>query len=122
MDDARPLSLLIVEDEAMVLSLLRRGAEAAGCHVRATASSVPEALASLDTLSSEIDAVVLDVNLRGVSAFPVAERLRDAHTPFLVITGYTAEHVADIAGTAPILRKPFRTALLANALRELTRH
>ncbi|WP_226574094.1 response regulator [Acuticoccus sediminis] len=121
MAEPHPLSLLIVEDEAMVLSLLWRGAEAAGCIVRATASSVSEALARFEALSGEIDAVLLDSNLHGVPATPVADRLRAAGVPFLVITGYTAEYVMRITGDAPILRKPFRTTALAEALRTLPR-
>lgn len=121
MDELRPLSLLIVEDEALVLSLLRRGAEAAGCHVRATASSVANALVLLENFPDELDAVLLDANLRGVPSTPVADRLRHVGVPFVVITGYTAEHVREIAGDAPILRKPFRAATLAEALRTLPR-
>jgi|AACY02.2.fsa_nt_gi Response regulators consisting of a CheY-like receiver domain and a winged-helix DNA-binding domain len=121
MAEPGPPRLLIVEDEAMVLALLRRGAEAAGWAVAATASSVADALARLDAAPGWIEGALLDANLRGVEAAPVAARLREAGIPFIVVTGYAAEHVARFAGDAPVLRKPFRAAKLAEALAALQR-
>jgi DNA-binding response OmpR family regulator len=119
MADAHPASLFIVEDEALVFSLLRRAAEAAGFEVTASAATVADALAQLDALSARIDAVLLDANLRGVSSAPVAERLRAAGVPYLVITGYSEAHVAEIAGDRAVLRKPVKSSALVAALRSL---
>jgi DNA-binding response OmpR family regulator len=120
MADARPLSLLIVEDDAMVLRLLRAGAEAAGCVVAATASAVDEALSLIDAPSRVFDAALLDVNLRGVPSDPVAERLRARGVPYVVVTGYSAEHASVLAADAPVLRKPFRMKALAETLKRLS--
>jgi DNA-binding response OmpR family regulator len=121
MAEGRPFSLLIIEDEALVLSSLRRAAEAAGLTIAATARSVPEALACLDEFSGAFDAALLDANLRGISSAPVAARLRDAGLPYLVITGYTAAHVEALAAGQKILHKPVRSARLLEALHALKR-
>jgi CheY-like chemotaxis protein len=84
--------VLVVEDEFLVAMelegvLLREGCEVLG------ASTVPQALAALHDGRPEV--VVLDVNLGGTRATPVAAALRDRGVPFVLITGYSALQLSE---------------------------
>ncbi len=121
MTDSKCLAILIVEDEAMILNMHRRVVEGAGHKVCATATTVSEALAIIETLSGKIDAALLDLNLHGDSSEPVAKALQAANVPFVVLTGYSEDYVHDLGIHAPVLSKPFRRSNLVNALNSLGR-
>ena len=71
--NGRP-AILLVEDEAEIVGLMRDFLEAEGFEVHAAASG-SAAVAALGR--SRIDCVLLDVMLRGESGFDVCRRLRD---------------------------------------------
>lgn len=119
MTDTKRLAILIVEDEALILNMHRRAVEGAGHKVCATATTVSEALAIIDTFSGKIDAVLLDLNLHEETSEPVAKALQAANVPFVVLTGYSEVHVQDLDIHAPVLSKPFRRVDLLNALNDL---
>ncbi|HYE50011.1 MAG TPA: two-component system response regulator protein-glutamate methylesterase, partial [Azospirillaceae bacterium] len=64
----------------------------------------------------EIDAAVLDVNLRGRTVYAVAEVLTERGVPFLFTTGYDR---VDWDARVPVLRKPFQPRTLVDGLRRL---
>jgi CheY-like chemotaxis protein len=66
---------------------------------------------------SEFGGVVLDMNLNGESALPVADALRARAIPFLILSGYGAEVLAEAHRHVPILSKPFDPARLVEVLR-----
>ena len=68
-----PLTLLIVEDETMVAMLLEQMLEELGCASMRMASNLNDGLAAV--AAEAPDAAALDVNLRGVPVFPLAEAL-----------------------------------------------
>ena len=111
---------LMVEDNIvlamdMVESLTRLGAETVE-----TAGSIEEALRWIG--KKPFDFAVLDMNLRGTVSFDVAERLRDANTPFVFVTGYGATmDIPRSLGEIPILTKPIDEGTLAASLGELLR-
>ena len=65
------------------------------------------------------DAVVLDANLKGLSAGPVADALTALGLPFIVTTGYAVDQRPDGLQSAPYLRKPYRPAELVRALNQV---
>lgn len=65
------------------------------------------------------DAVVLDANLKGTSAGPVAEALAALGLPFVVTTGYASDQRPESLLAAPYLRKPYRPAELVRALKQI---
>lgn len=98
--------ILIVEDEHMVAESLRRALSACGAVVVAMAPSVEQALAIIaDT--PEIDGALLDINLRGVRAFAVAEALMARGIPFVFATGYSTPVIPEEFRQVPVLKKPF---------------
>jgi CheY-like chemotaxis protein len=78
--------VLVVEDEYLVAMDMSAFLEAAGAHVIGPASNVNAALEVLE--HTELDAAILDVNLRGEMAYPVADALAARGIPFVFTTGY----------------------------------
>jgi CheY-like chemotaxis protein len=110
----RALRVLVVEDESIVSFLLEDMLAELGCRVVGHAVSVGEALALLD--KHKPDAAVLDVNLRGEMAFPIAEWLESNRTAFVFATGYGLAGIPERWRRFPVLQKPFRLSALAKAL------
>jgi DNA-binding NtrC family response regulator len=81
--------VLIVEDEMLVAMELESLLEEQGCDVVGPAPTVARALALLDR--ERPDAAILDVNLDGQTAIPVAAALNAQGIPFLLATGYGNE-------------------------------
>ncbi len=107
-------SVLVVEDEADTLSLLRRWLEQAGYVVAGVASG--EEAVSL-AAGSAYDLVVLDVGLPGIDGFSVArELLGSVGTPVLMCSVSEQEDIpVDLCGVR-WLAKPFTRAQLLAAV------
>jgi len=115
--------ILLVEDDARMRALVRRGLEEHGYDVDA-ATTGPEALALAGTAVAE--AMVLDLMLPGLDGLEVVRRLRARgdRMPVLMLTARDAP--SDIvraldAGADDYLVKPFAFAVLLARLRALTR-
>jgi DNA-binding response OmpR family regulator len=106
------MKLLVLEDEALVSFLAEDMLKDLGCAVVWHASSVNQALDLLD--QRRPDAAVLDVNLAGGAAYPVAARLVAMTVPFLFATGYG--RVLDQWAAHPVIAKPFKLTELEAAL------
>lgn len=118
---AKSLSVLIVEDDAIVALGLAFAAEDVGATVVGPAASAVEALTLLG--QGPVDAAILDVNLADRDMTPVAIALIEAGVPFLVHTGTGLP--ADLAAAfpeLPVVRKPVNpTNVLARLLSEVKR-
>jgi two-component system, OmpR family, response regulator len=117
------MRVLVVEDEARMARLLKRGLEEEG-HAVDVAADGPDGL----WLAKEnpYAAVVLDVMLPGFDGFELCRRLRDAGiwTPVLMLTARDAvgDRVRGLdAGADDYLVKPFSLLELAARLRALVR-
>lgn len=116
------MRLLLVEDEARLAALVRRGLEEEGHAVDVVGSGE----AAIDWAAEEHDAIVLDVMLPGIDGFEVCRRLRRRRlrTPILLLTARDSvpDRVAGLdAGGDDYLVKPFAFAELAARLRALAR-
>ncbi|UHC20091.1 response regulator (plasmid) [Methylobacterium currus] len=78
---------MVVEDEYYLACELDDELRAAGATVLGPAPSVRAALAILECGLAP-DAAVLDMNLKGELAYPVADALAVRRIPFIVATGY----------------------------------
>jgi CheY-like chemotaxis protein len=112
--------ILVVEDEYFIADDMAKALEKLGAEVVGPASDQERALAFLSS-SERIDAAVLDINLRGSTAFPIADILMEQGVPFVFATGYAPASVP--LAYARILRweKPFNPGDLARALPQLVR-
>ena len=117
------MRILVVEDEARLASLLRRGLAEEG-HAVDLAADGEEGLAWLDV--GDYDAIVLDIMLPGIDGLEVCRglRRRRVQTPILLLTARDtiADRVTGLdAGADDYLVKPFAFAELTARLRALTR-
>jgi CheY-like chemotaxis protein len=109
--------VLILEDEMIVALDLQEMLTSLGAEVAATAMRLDTALQLAATI--EIDAAVLDINVRGERSYAVARLLRRRGIPFVFATGYGhVEGEADL-GDVPIVGKPYRAADLGARLAAL---
>ena len=100
-------SLLLVDDDNLVLATTGRGLQAAGYEVR-TAQSVAEALELLADYRPEL--ALLDIRMGAQGGFDLARILRDRHgIPFVFLSAYddaeTVEEATEL-GAVGFLVKP----------------
>jgi CheY-like chemotaxis protein len=104
--------ILLVEDEAIVALMVEEMLTDLGATVVGPAGTIARGLTLAER---EIDAAVLDVNVRDQRIDPIAERLRARRIPMVFATGY-GRGAIETAGTAPIIDKPYTREKLAAAL------
>jgi DNA-binding response OmpR family regulator len=117
------MRILVVEDDAALADVLRRGLSESGHVVDVEADGEGGERVGM---SSTYDAIVLDVMLPGKDGFAVARGLRDRgiRTPILMLTARdTTLDIVDglDAGADDYLRKPFVFDELEARLRAVTR-
>jgi len=110
--------VLVADDSRPFAEILRAVLEDAGFEV-VTAYSGLAAVAAVE--KNDVDAVVLDVLMPGMSGDAVAQRLRqiDPDLPVLLMTGGDRAFAA--AAGLPVLRKPFPHEELVEAVRRLVK-
>lgn len=113
------LRLLVIEDESLIAMELEDMLEDLGHLVLGVGGSVSLALGLLDRFGPELDAVLLDANLGGKSAAPVADALRERGVPFVVASGYELDEVRQLGSDAPRLAKPYGKEEVRKALSSL---
>jgi len=109
--------VLLVEDEALIAMLMEDMLVDYSCEVTAAISRVDEAIVA--ARSQSFDLAFIDVNLNGVSAYPVADVLRERGIPFAFVTGYGAAGGDKTYADVPVLQKPFRGHDLEAIIRRL---
>ncbi len=113
-DQAGGKRVLIVEDEYLTALELAAAVERLGNAVVAMCADLRSARDLLAT--SEVDFVLLDVNLSGVFSFALADELISWGTPLAFISGYPRAHIPDRYAHVPHCPKPFNTDLLREVL------
>jgi CheY-like chemotaxis protein len=106
--------VLVVEDEYLVAMDMSAYLEAAGARVVGPASNVRAALEAVE--HTELDAAILDVNLRGEMAYPVADALTARGIPFVFTTGYDANAVPARFAGVKRCEKPTTPEAISRAL------
>jgi DNA-binding response OmpR family regulator len=97
--------VLIVEDEALVAMELEALLRQAGWDVLGPVGRVDMALALID--QQRPDAALLDLNLQGETALPVALALKAKDVPFVILSGYNrSQDDAPELRDAPRMSKP----------------
>lgn len=117
-DDLDALSghkVLLVEDDYFIADAMRRMLLRTGAEVLGPVATVDRALA-LIAASSKIDVAVLDINLRDVMVFPVADALETRGVPFVFATGYEGTAIPARYAHVQRCEKPVGMAALANVL------
>ena len=98
-------SILVVEDEPLIAMMLEDFLETLGHSVHASCESVAEAVD--EAKKGGFDLAILDVNLNGETAWPVAHALRDRQIPFVIATGGHVEPPPPEFANVPVIEKPY---------------
>jgi CheY-like chemotaxis protein len=105
--------VLVVEDEALIASMIVEWLGELGCEALGPAASLSVGFTLAQ--SEPMDAAILDVNINSERVYPLADYLRGRGIPVVFATGY-GESVAEIGLEATVLEKPFTSDQLARAL------
>lgn len=117
-------TVLVVDDHDATRQTIARMLEAGGFSVR-QASSGTEALQRLATERDEIDLVLSDVTMPGMSGIDLSYQIREQYptVPVAIVSGDVSELERSIIGRAavPFIKKPFHAESLYSAIREAMR-
>ncbi len=110
----RQRRLLLVEDEVLVGLFMGEMLEDMDFSVTEPCRSLADGMAVAK--SETFDGAVLDMNLNGESVYPLADLLAAQNVPFVFVTGYSADVVAERFAQIPIIQKPVAADTLAQIL------
>lgn len=85
------LRILLVEDNFLVATSIKRMLTDWGCEVVGPAPSVAEGLRL--AAGGDLHGGILDINIQGGSSAPIAAGLEQRSCPYFFITGYASPHL-----------------------------
>ena len=109
--------VLLIEDEYFIADDVQRILTAAGAEVVGPIATVRKAHSAVD--EGAFDCVVLDLNLQGESAIPVADRLAAEGHVFAIATGYGSPAIPEHLKGMPRIEKPYDPAALLKLVENL---
>jgi len=107
-------SILVVEDEPLIAMMLEDFLETLGHKVHASCESVDDAVAEAE--KGGFDVAIVDLNLNGETAWPVARKLREKAIPFVIATGGHVEPAPAEFADVPTIDKPYTVDRVTPAL------
>jgi CheY-like chemotaxis protein len=110
--------VLVVEDEALVALGMCELLGELGYRVVGPFRKTSDALPVVK--ESGADFAVLDINLGGEMAYPLADALMSNGVPFLFVTGYSDDAIEDRFKGVSVLQKPVARDALKSALEQVT--
>ncbi|WP_407123507.1 response regulator [Bradyrhizobium sp. STM 3561] len=109
---SRACRVLIVEDEYFLATDLEEALRSEGAEIVGPICEFSQALAQVN--QDGFDAAVIDINLRGQSAYPIADKLIEQRIPFVFATGYNREVLPDRYWEVKRFEKPYDASAIAN--------
>ena len=113
----RDRRILVVEDEYLVAMSLADALQDAGSIVVGPVPSVDKAIKKIES-EPHIDGAVVDVNLGGLLAYPVADLLIAKRIPFVFTSGYEDNLLRDRYSQVKNCAKPYLFTAMEEALVE----
>lgn len=113
-DDLTGKRVLVVEDSPVIAVDCERMLEEFGCIVVGPTGSMATALELAE--EEELDAAIVDLNIRGGKAYPLLAILKRRGVPFLLASGYANWSMPDEWAERPRLPKPYKADGLKDAL------
>jgi PAS domain S-box-containing protein len=102
--------VLLVEDESLIAMMMDQTLRDLGFDVVGPFGTVHEALAAIGR--EPVDAGILDINLGGEMAHPIARALQARKVPFVFMTGYGAETIRAPFPDVRVFQKPLEREIL----------
>lgn len=113
----RDRRILVVEDEYLVAMSLAEALQDASSIVLGPVPSVDKAIETIES-EPQIDGAVVDVNLGGLLAYPVADLLIARKIPFVFTSGYEDNLLRDRYSQVKNCAKPYLFTAMEDALVE----
>jgi len=102
--------VMLVEDESLIAMMMEQTLSDLGYDVVGPFGTVREAIEAIEC--EPVDAAILDINLGGEMAYPIARILQAREVPFVFMTGYGTETIAVPFPNARIFQKPLDREVL----------
>jgi DNA-binding response OmpR family regulator len=112
--------VFVLEDEYFLADDIARALTAMGAEIIGPIGDVKEAERIVNE-APRIDGAVLDISVRGESAFPVARLLRARGVPFVLASGYGRDSLDADFVDAPLWEKPLDAQRMIGALSRMMR-
>ncbi|MGI8612266.1 MAG: response regulator [Sphingomicrobium sp.] len=109
--------VLVVEDSPVVADAADDMLQDMGCVVVGPATTMAAALQMAG--EAQLDAAIVDINIRGDKAYPVLRILRDRSIPFLLTSGYADWSMPEDWQDQPRVAKPYSPNQLRESLLRL---
>ena len=109
--------VLVVEDSPLIATVLEDMLTDMGCKVVGPTGNMAFAVDLART--EEMDAAIIDLNIRGGKVYPVAEVLRERGVPFLLASGYADWTLREDFKDRPRLTKPYTAQIVEEQLAKL---
>ena len=106
--------ILIVEDSPVVAPFTEEVLQELGCRIVGPAGNLAAARELAE--NEEIDAAILDINIRGDKSFAVCDILDRRQVPFVFTSGYAGGVVPEKWQDRPRLPKPYTLGDVERAL------
>ena len=110
--------ILLIEDEYYIADDVRRILVAAGAEVVGPVGTLETAEAAVR--SEQFDCALVDLNLHGESAAPLAERMAALDLPLAITTGYGSPAVPEHLQGVPRIEKPYDPSIMVDVVHRLT--
>ena len=107
-------SVLVIEDEMLILMMIEDMLADLGCESVAVASKVGPAISLIE--GQEFDTAMLDMNLNGIESYPIADALAARDVPYFFSTGNSLTDMKDGYRDQDVLKKPFTFEQLSDML------
>lgn len=107
-------SILVVEDEPLIAMMLEDFLETLGHRIHASCDRVEQAVEAAE--QGGFDLAIIDVNLNGDTAWPVARKLREKQIPFVIATGGHVDPPPVEFENVPVIEKPYTVDRVAPAI------
>jgi two-component system, response regulator PdtaR len=111
--------ILVSEDEFLVYLVLEDELRAEGYDVLGPFNSLQATREAL--MGEHVDLVLLDINMGGSMAWPIADELISRNIPFIFLSGYAADSLPERYRNMPRVGKPYDPILLQREIRRLLR-
>ncbi len=115
--------ILVIDDEDFVREVAADSLRSQGYRVEEAEGGL-EGLTKIESIGTELQAVLLDLTMKDLDGFEVLRRIREHNSelPVLVISGYSEHEFGSRISSdarADFLQKPFRPARLVERLEQL---
>jgi DNA-binding NarL/FixJ family response regulator len=106
--------ILLIEDDSLTAIQITRAFEALGVEIIGPAGSLGKAIELAE--SEEFDCALVDINLRGVDAYPAVDILMRRNSPVAFVTVYDKATIPENYRKIPLIQKPVDASEIAKAL------